>query len=730
MHWRKSLLTLAMAGVLVACQGGSSGSDGGTPPPPPTDGGVDAGVEDGGVDAGTDAGAPYTATVSVAATRTDSRLACFKGNGEPECGLRLYQVMVEAFVDADSTADSNTGYGTSHHKGDLQGVINSLDAIKSTGVNALWLTPIFNSVPMSGQDDWASRLDATGYFASDYFNVDPKFGTNARLKELVEAAHARGLYVFLDGVFGHYKVNASDYASPLGRKLSTTGEQGGTGRRAVYPGDLDFFKEVAAHWVTEYKIDGWRLDQAAQVPVQYWDDLRTAVATAAADVSYTNAAGQSVHPLGYMVAEIWSGPADIASNGYGTTASPALRSTFDFPMRYSLVQTLAVEESGTGNRGASNLQAGYQSQLAYPAHAMPNLMLTNHDLVRFGDLLQRGALAQPGDSAWWARHKAAFSVMAEYSGPITLYYGDEVGQELPGFAAKEDNATCALRGVCDDHVSRTSAIVEGVPTTVGAPATVLSPAQADLKHYVASLMALREAHPALANGSRTHIYSDDNVFIDRKDKGTDNVLYVLNVKATPAVITVAGTAIGSAGPLVGLLGGTDVALADGRYVIELKPFDGRFFDIASPTAEGPQTGPGGGLSGQGPLARCDAPTVDGLGPLGKEMFIRGSYVGGDNFGATPANRRFAYKGDNLYQVVVNEPDVTAYTFKFASADWSTELAVSGGAPVVIASEQPMSLAAGPGKESSLAIPEAGDYVFSFRINATKNGGELMVSKCP
>ncbi|MBN9683439.1 MULTISPECIES: alpha-amylase family glycosyl hydrolase [unclassified Corallococcus] len=730
MHWRKSLLTLAMAGVLAACHDGNSGSDGGTQPPPPVDAGEDAGVEDGGVDAGVDAGTPYTATVDTAAARADSRLACFKGNGEPACGLRLYQVMVEAFVDADSTADYNTGYGTSHHKGDLLGIINSLDAIKSTGVNALWLTPVFASVPVNGQDDWASRLDATGYFASDYFNVDPKFGTNARLQELVDGAHARGMYVFLDGVFGHYKVNASDYPSPQGRKLSTTGQQGGTGRSAVYPDDLEFFKEVAAHWVTTYKVDGWRLDQAAQVPVQYWDDLRTAVAQAAADVSYTNAAGQSVHPLGYMVAEIWSGPADIASNGYGPAASPALLSAFDFPVRYSLVQTLAVEESGTGNRGANNLQAGYQNQLAYPAHAMPNLMLTNHDLVRFGDLLQRGGLAQPEDNSWWARHKAAFSFMAGYSGPITLYYGDEVGQELPGFAAKEDNATCAVRGLCDDHVSRTSAIVDGIPTTVGAPATVLTPAQADLKLYVSSLWALRDAHPALANGSRTHIYSDDTVYIDRKDTGSDHVLYVLNVKATPAVITVAGTAIGSAGALVGLMGGEDVALVDGHHDIALRPFEGRFFVIASPTAEGPQTGPGGGLSGQGPLARCDAPTVDGLGPLGKELFIRGSYVGGDNFGATPANRRFAYKGDNIYQVVVNEPDVTAYTFKFASADWSTELAVLGGNPVVIASEQPMALAAGPGKESSLAIPEAGDYVFSFRINASNNGGELMVSKCP
>jgi glycosidase len=710
MQWRKSFLTLAIAGVLSSCR---SGNGGGEPAPPPAPGPE-----------------AYKVTVSTAAGRADSRLACFKGNGEAECGLRLYQIMVESFVDGDNTADYNTGYGTSPHKGDLQGIINSLDYIRSTGVNAIWLTPIFNSVRVAGQNDWADRLDATGYFASDYFNVDPHFGTNDKFKELVAAAHARGLYVFLDGVFGHYKINAQDYASPQGRRVSTTGQsQGDTGRGAVYPADLEFFKEVAAHWVTEYKIDGWRLDQAYQVPVEYWDDLRTAVATASASASYTNGAGQTVHPLGYMVGEIWRSPGEIASQGYGTAASPGLLSVFDFPVRYSLVQTLAVEESGNGNRAASNLQSGYLNHLAYPPHAMPNLMLTNHDLVRFGDLLQRGALAEPSDEAWWARHKAAFSFMAAYSGPITLYYGDEIGQELPGFAARDSSSSCAINGRCDDHVSRTSAIVQGVPSTVGGTPAVLSAEQASLKNHVASLMALRDSHPALANGSRTHIFSDANVYIDRKDKGTDNVLYVLNTKATPAVITVAGTAIGSDGALAGLLDGTEVAISGGNYEIALKPFEARFFDIASPTAEGPRTGEGSGLSGEGPLANCGTPAVEGLGPLGKEIFIRGSYAGGNNFGATPANRRFAYKGDNLYQVVVNEPAPTAYNFKFASADWSREFAVQGSAPVVIATEQPLAVAQGNGTESSIAIPEAGDYVFSFRINASNNGGEMMVSKC-
>lgn len=71
--------------------------------------------------------------------------------------------MVESFVDGDKQVGHGTGYGTSHHKGDLQGIIDSLDYIQSLGVNAIWLTPIFESIPVEGQDHWQtdSMLRAT-----------------------------------------------------------------------------------------------------------------------------------------------------------------------------------------------------------------------------------------------------------------------------------------------------------------------------------------------------------------------------------------------------------------------------------------------------------------------------------------------------------------------------------------------------------------------------------------
>lgn len=731
MQWHKSLLALAVAGALAACGGGGGDNGGG-------DGGGDPTPE------------PVSLSVLSSQTATpDKRLACYQGNGEAACNLRMYQIMVEAFIDGDSSANYNTAYGPSHHKGDLQGIINSLPYIKSLGVNTIWMTPVFASTPLNGQDPSIDRLDGTGYFASDYFNVDPKFGTNEQLRELIDTAHEMGMYVILDGVFGHYKSNIAE--SPTG-KLPVNGQctnssggtygPGATDRCADFsqPATLAFFKEVAEYWITEYNIDGWRLDQAYQVPVGLWDDIRETVETASANTTYV-VDGQEVNPLGYMVAELWQGEAQIKANGYGNEGSPALLSSFDFPVRYRVVQTFAVEESGAGGFDATNLKGGFLNQALYPTHAMPNLMLGNHDLVRFGDLVQRGGFANPADAEYWARHKAALSFMAAYSGPITLYYGDEIGQEQPGFAAR--NANCVGEGTggkwCDDNVSRTTAVIEGQPTTVGGDAAVLSEQQSDLKEYVSGLMAMRDAHPALFNGSRTHIYSDARIFMDRKDNGNDNVLYVVNTKDAPVTLTVAATAIGSDGALDGLNGAADVALAGGNYVIELEAFEAKFFDIVSPTAEGPQTGGntggGGDYTGEGELADCTNLVTNNsdLGVLASdEIFIRGSFA--DSGWDKSGTRQVFHQGNNLYKAVINEIEGGPYQFKLAyggTDGWQNAFGASDRAIPAeeMGVEQAFAVASGEDSNTVITIPASGDYVYSFQFDSTGKAGTMMVSKC-
>ncbi|MFP5392771.1 MAG: alpha-amylase family glycosyl hydrolase [Gammaproteobacteria bacterium] len=535
------LLTLPLLLSLASCGGGGTIAPAAPTPQPP----VTPPTPQPPAPTPDPVSATYDVTVQKASGSAEQRLPCNRTALDAACNLRVYQVMVESFVDGDLAANFGAGYGSSHHRGDLAGVTASLDYIKSTGVNAIWLTPIFLSAPKTGQDIWADRLDATGYFATDYFKIDPRFGTLEQARTLVNEAHKRGLSVFFDGVFGHHKADVA--ASPSGLKPAGGNDPVDYSK----PETLAFYQEVADYWIRELKIDGWRLDQAYQVPVSAWASLRATVQQASQAVSYVGANGATVHPLGYMVGEVWRGESDIAQQAYGSNATPALGSAFDFPLRYRVVQTLATEESGASGRPASNIASGFATYAAYPDHAMPNFMLGNHDLVRFGDLVQRAGLGNPDGADYWLRHKSAFTFMAAFSGPVTLYYGDEIGQEVPNFAAKV-SGDCAAAGLCDDHVSRDSGVVDGV----AGPA--LSARARDLKDYVATLMRVRAANPALYNGARTHVYSDTNLYIDRKDNGENRVLLVMNVKGQAASVTLDPAVTSGATVLTDLVTGEQV----------------------------------------------------------------------------------------------------------------------------------------------------------------------------
>jgi cyclomaltodextrinase len=524
------------AALLLAACGGSSSSSGGEVIPP-------------------------------APNRTDlvSNRACY-GDDQPACNLRIYQVMVESFADGDGSANYGVGYGPSRHNGDLQGIIDSLDHIKSLNVNAIWLTPVFDSCAGQGGDD---KLDATGYFACDYFNVDPNFGSNAQLKKLVDGAHQLGLYVFLDGVFGHVNKVGVSKPSPEGRQPAlTSGGAGYPGQLVDYskPESLAYFKEVARYWVEQYGIDGWRLDQAYQLNLDEWRAIRREVEQASAT---RKAAGQQWGTLGYMVGEVWKGADDIRAEAYGSSDNPALSSAFDFPLRYGIVQALAVEESGKGGQGASVLDASWNKVENYPSHAMANLMLGNHDLVRFGDLLERGHF---NPAEYWQRHKAAFSFLAARSGPITLYYGEEFGDEVPGFAAKV-SGDCVAQGLCDDHVARSDG---KVPAVTG---FVPGSEQAELKEWLAQLLAMRAAHPALYQGERVKLVADGSLYGDIKQTAGEQVVYLLNLSTTALSYNLPAGKLRSGSALVDLQSGESLAIGGSSVTVELPPLSGRFLRL-------------------------------------------------------------------------------------------------------------------------------------------------------
>jgi len=143
---------------------------------------------------------------------------------------RFYFVMADRFANGNTTNDNGgltggkltTGFDPSdkafYHGGDLAGITQKLDYIKGMGTTAIWLTPSFKNKPVQGKPGEESA-GYHGYWITDFTQIDPHLGTNADMKALIDAAHAKGMKVFFDIITNHtadvidYREGAYTYRS-------------------------------------------------------------------------------------------------------------------------------------------------------------------------------------------------------------------------------------------------------------------------------------------------------------------------------------------------------------------------------------------------------------------------------------------------------------------------------------------------------------------------------------
>ena len=89
-----------------------------------------------------------------------------------------------------------------YHGGDLQGLLRRLDYVEGLGATAIWFAPVFQNKPVQGPPGNESS-GYHGYWVTDFTRVDPHFGTNADFKVFVDAAHERGIKVYMDIITNH-----------------------------------------------------------------------------------------------------------------------------------------------------------------------------------------------------------------------------------------------------------------------------------------------------------------------------------------------------------------------------------------------------------------------------------------------------------------------------------------------------------------------------------------------
>ena len=126
----------------------------------------------------------------------------------------IYFLLPDRFENGDPSNDRGgltgdrlaTGFDPTHkgfyHGGDLKGLTKRLDYIQGLGATAVWVAPIFKNKPVQGPPGQESAA-YHGYWITDFTHVDPHLGNDADFKALVDAAHARGMKVYMDIVANH-----------------------------------------------------------------------------------------------------------------------------------------------------------------------------------------------------------------------------------------------------------------------------------------------------------------------------------------------------------------------------------------------------------------------------------------------------------------------------------------------------------------------------------------------
>ena len=121
----------------------------------------------------------------------------------------LYMLMPDRFADGDEGNNQIEGIGkykndrtqpSLRHGGDLAGLAQHLDYFDDLGVTALWFTPVLEN---GSPDNALGYSTYHGYATTDYYRVDPRFGTNDEYRDLVSKAHGRNIKIVMDMIFNH-----------------------------------------------------------------------------------------------------------------------------------------------------------------------------------------------------------------------------------------------------------------------------------------------------------------------------------------------------------------------------------------------------------------------------------------------------------------------------------------------------------------------------------------------
>lgn len=438
----------------------------------------------------------------------------------------LYLIMPDRFANGNPDNDQipmrmpykvDRNHHSVRHGGDLKGISERLDYLSDLGVTAIWLNPVLENDMEGGSYH--------GYATTDYYRVDPRFGTNEEYANLIADAHSRGMKVVMDMIFNHC---GSDHPwmqdVPSHDWFNNTGEYVQTSHMKEM-----YFDPYASEYDKSKMVDGWfvptmpdlnqRNRHVAKYLIQnsiWWIEYAGVDGIRQDTYPYADydmmidwiEAVEKEYPQYNIVGEAWlNNPIGTSFWQRNSPLNPnntKLKSVMDFRFM-GLSQSAFFEETTEWNGGLHGIYDHMTYDFIYPDIHNVLRFLDNHDTDRF-------LKEYPGDLSGW---KQAITFLLTMPGTPQLYYGTELLMNGNKSRSDGDIRRDVPGGWPDDAADQFTR--EGRDKL-----------QNEAFDFLSKLLHWRRGNKTIAQGKMKHYVLQKGVYVYERCLGDENVLVFMN----------------------------------------------------------------------------------------------------------------------------------------------------------------------------------------------------------